>query len=249
MIRLKARWKWFIKELSKTDGRMWFLTLFFSIILLIAAFILLVLAGHFLNTNFRDLPPLPDLGHQILPLWDLRFLFQIGLIASLIVFIIGGINEPHRMPYFFFMASFWFLIRIASMTVTPFFSGHTGLPFLGYLIFRRQISYGLLAWPMLFITGYYLFSLNDNSCWIGIGIAAAWIIILLQRKKLLSLSLLFLTWSFIMAATVILTRNHYTIDVIGAYFMTAGIVVIGRYFFDKVEKLCEKMEQDFKTED
>ena len=87
MIRLKARWKWFIKELSKTDGRMWFLTLFFSIILLIAAFILLVLAGHFLNTNFRDLPPLPDLGHQILPLWDLRFLFQIGLIASLIVFI------------------------------------------------------------------------------------------------------------------------------------------------------------------
>ena len=181
------------------------------------------------------------------------------------------------------MASFWFLIRIASMTVTPlgspadvlppypkildvrsiwefiltsldsphvlFFSGHTGLPFLGYLIFRRQISYGLLAWPMLFITGYYLFSLNDNSCWIGIGIAAAWIIILLQRKKLLSLSLLFLTWSFIMAVTVILTRNHYTIDVIGAYFMTAGIVVIGRYFFDKVEKLCEKMEKDFKTED
>lgn len=282
---LVSRWRWFKREIKKTDGRKWLVFLSLSIVFLLVGFVLLVLAGYYLHINFENLPPLPDLGHQILPFWQIgvRFLFSSGLGISFILFLIGAMNEPHRTPYLFFMVSFWMLIRVASMTITPlgppadvlrqyppnfdiqtiwdlvavglfspnilFFSGHTGLPFLGYLLFRQPIRCGFLAAPLAAATGIYLASITSYSPVIGIILLTVWILCLAKRKSLLSFKTLFLVWSFIMAAVVLVAREHYSIDVLGAYFMTGGVFLIGRTLFRKVEDFCEKLDKTFETEE
>ena len=65
-----------------------------------------------------------------------------------------------------------------------FFSGHTGVPFLLFLLFRVK--------------------------WVRA---------------------VFLVESVAMGACVLLTRNHYTIDVLGAYFMTYAIYRLGLFLF------------------
>jgi len=262
---------------SKPSRGHWFLFLGISVLILLANLALLIWAGHFLDANYRHLPPLPDLVHDVLPVWDVRFLVHIGLFTSLILFVIGVLKELPKIP--FFMVGFWFLVRTVCTIITPlgvpadllsmkfiafediksfgdlivsslsshsvlFFSGHTGLPFLGYLLFRKSIRIGSLMWPMLLISGMYLFSF-DYPLWLGGILALIWGLIFLNRKKTVALRFVFLIWSFIMASAVLLMRGHYTIDIIGAYFMTAGIVFSGKYFFRKVEWLCDKMEKHF----
>jgi hypothetical protein len=253
--------------------RAWFVTLFASLLFLFIAFLLLILVGHYLNDNFAHLPPLPDLGHKVLPRIDILFLFQIGIWTSIILYILGSLNELPRTPYLFFMAGFWFIIRIASALVTPlgvpadifivvpenfsvktiwdfiangldspsvlFFSGHTGLPFLGYLLFKKSLKVKWFSLAMLPASAAYLFNFKDYPYWVGLVVALLWLIIWWKRDKFASLRFLCFVWSWVMAVTVLLTRMHYTIDVLGAYFMTAGIVLIGRYLFKKVELLCE----------
>lgn len=257
--------------------RAWFRTLFASLLFLFISFLLLILAGHYLNKNFADLPPLPDLGHKVLPRVDVLFLFHIGIWTSIILYIVGSLNELPRMPYLFFMAGLWFIIRIASTLVTPlgvpadifievpenfsvktiwdfissgldspsvlFFSGHTGLPFLGHLLFRKALKAKWFSIAMLPATAAYLFGFQHYPLWVGLIVILLWLVIWWKREQLVSLRSVFLAWSWIMAMAVLLTRLHYTIDVLGAYFMTAGIVLIGRWLFKRVELLCEKMAE------
>lgn len=279
-MRFNARWRWFRNELHKTSGRMWLLVLLVSIFLMFGMFFLLVLSGHYLNEMPGVLPPQPDVLHKILPHWYTAvFIFQIGFVTSMILFIIGALHEPHRMPYLFFMVVLWALIRIASTTVTKlggpaglisefphitdmksiwdfiviglasphilFFSGHTGLPFLGHLLFKRPVAYKMLSWPLGFISLIYVLSWPRYIWWLALVLVLFWVLIVVRWNKVFSLSTLFLLWSFVMAVCVLVTRNHYSVDVLGAYFMTGGIVLFGKYWFTKIEQLCEKMELTF----
>ena len=98
----------------------------------------------------------PDLVLDNLPVQDWGFLFfiwpivviSVGLLYSLIV-------EPKKSYYFIYMASFLYLIRALFIVLTHlstpydaidiplyfendvFFSGHTALPFLCFLMFKR----------------------------------------------------------------------------------------------------------------
>lgn len=68
-----------------------------------------------------------------------------------------------------------------------FFSGHTAIPFLGFLIFKeKKIRY------------------------------------------------FFLIMSVVMAITVLLMHQHYTIDVLSAYFITYGTFIIGKALFSVI---------------
>ncbi len=70
-----------------------------------------------------------------------------------------------------------------------FFSGHAAIPFLGFLLFKKdKIRY------------------------------------------------VFLVVSIIMACTVLLMHQHYTIDVLSAYFITYGTFKIGKFLFKNLEK-------------
>ncbi|MDP3999231.1 MAG: hypothetical protein Q8P76_01385 [bacterium] len=266
-----------------SEGRQWLLVSLAGVILVVIAFALLVLAGHYLNVNFRHLPPLPDLGHRVLPRWDVLFLFKVGLLTTLTFFLIAACNDYARIPYFLFMAGFWFLVRVASTLVTPFgvpqdilanylesvdiktiwdlldsglaapnvlfFSGHTGLPFLGYFLVRKDILGKWLSVPLLLISIFYWTLPEYHRLWASGLLLLGWGAVLRNWNTSVSLKAICLIWSFLMAGVVLLTRVHYTVDVIGAYFMTAGIVVIGRYFFRKVERRCERIEEYFNTGD
>lgn len=278
-MRVIPHWRWFKKEIQQSSKREWIISLAVSLLLIAAGFVLLVVAGHYLHTHYRNLPPLPDIVHDILPIIDLRFLTRIGLLTSLVLFMVGLLNEPNRIPAILFMASFWFVIRVASMTVTPFgipegslpeyseikdiqsfwdfvltglntpsvlfFSGHTGLPLLGFLVFRRTIFCRYLIWPMLIVTIFYFARIKEYPEWLLGIIAAFWILIFAFRDRLISLSTIFLIWSFVMATSVLLTRAHYAVDVVGAYFMTPGIFLIGKAMFGKIDAMCDKIADYF----
>ena len=285
MANLSTRWRWFCNELKKTDSRMWFITLFLSLLLLAISFILLVVAGSYLNEHFRGndglqkIKPLHDFVLDFLPIVDLTFLVKVGLFTSVVLFLIGGINEPSRLTFFILIVSFWVLVRTAFMIATPmappegilselpkdftvrsiwdyiwaglasphtlFFSGHTGLAFLGHLLFKREIRWKTLIWPLALITFCYFISSALHFFWATAALAIIWLLVLINKDNFFSLSSLFLIWSFVMAASVLLTRNHYSVDVLGAYFITAGIVLIGKWCFKKVELLCDKIEVEF----
>jgi len=251
---------------SKPSRGQWFFLLGISVLILLANLALLIWAGYFLDTNYSHLPPLPDLVLEVLPSWDVRFLIQIGLLTSLILFAAGSWNELPRMPYIFFIVGFWFFVRTVSMVVTPlgipadiltvypenfydlqsfwglissslaspsvlFFSGHTGLPFLGYLIFKKSIRCRTLGFPMLLFSVVYFFSGDLYPSWGWYILGLGWLLVFFNWQRVISLRYVFLTWSLVMALAVLFTHVHYTIDVIGAYFMTAGIYFIGRRLF------------------
>jgi hypothetical protein len=67
-----------------------------------------------------------------------------------------------------------------------FFSGHVAIPFLGFLIFRKE-----------------------------------------------KIKYFFLIGSILMAATVLLTKLHYSIDVFAAFFITYASFQLGKYFLKK----------------
>ncbi|MEK7192420.1 MAG: hypothetical protein AAB646_02825, partial [Patescibacteria group bacterium] len=212
-----------------------------------------------------------------------RFLTRVGLLSALTLFAVGLLNEPNRMPYLLFMVSFWFLIRVASMTVTPFgipegslpeyseikdldsfldfintglntqnvlfFSGHTGFPLLGFLLFRRKLFCSYLVWPMALITAFYIGKYGEYPAWLAAVLALCWSLILIFRNQLISLRAIFLIWSFIMAVSVLLIRSHYSLDILGAYFMTPGIYLIGQSIFQKIDTLCDKINEVFDNEE
>lgn len=102
--------------------------------------------------------------------------------------------------------------------------------------------------PLAVATVFYLAAVNSYSFAVAAALSAFWSLLILAWKKPISLSAFFLIWSFVMAATVLLTREHYSIDVLGAYFMTAGVMLIGRWLFAKIELFCDKLDKTFETE-
>ncbi|MDA2936515.1 hypothetical protein MYX06_04835 [Patescibacteria group bacterium AH-259-L05] len=306
---LQLRWRWFRKELKKSTGRMWFVSCFGGLLFLGISLVVLVLAGHTLNVNFRDLPPSPDTIHRLFPLVDLRFFVEIGFFTSLILFFIGSFKDPYRIPYILFITSLWVLIRVVVTVITPlgspegrllldlehfdvesigvliqsawnspnllFFSGHTGFPFLGFLLFSKvkiilqalinvfnrqeinwketiklyfvsgiQIKVKTLAIPLVLITASGI-STHAEWPWIA-AISFGWILIIAHHKQTIPLAILLLVWSILNACAVFLTRSHYSVDILGAYFMTLGIYASGLLLFPGLVFLCESVRYDFK---
>lgn len=144
---------------------------------------------------------------------------------------------------FYDTQTFWGLVSgsLASPSVL-FFSGHTGLPFLGFLIFRKSIRCWSLSFPMLLLSVIYFVSSDLYSSWGWYVLGLGWLLVFFNWQRVISLRYVFLAWSSVMASAVLLTRVHYTIDVLAAYFMTAGIYFIGRRLFAKTEFFYEKIE-------
>lgn len=163
-------------------------------------------AGRFSDRQAAGAPSCPDLLLRHLPVVDLRFLFVWGFA----VFVAWAAamtlwREPKRLAHVAWSYALLIALRSLFINLTPmsqplgalnpegdalfdrvgrymtfrhdlFFSSHTALPFLGFLLFRER--------------------------WVRLS---------------------FLALSFLMAATVLLTRVHYSIDVAAAYFITYAL--------------------------
>lgn len=226
-------------------------------------------------------PPLWDVGHENLPLTQgiFRFLFNIGWWVSIILILRGLLEDLGRIPYIGFVIVIWGFIRILCTYVTVlgapadlpppppltdlqsfwdeivyglssrnilFFSGHTGLPILGALLFSQHnivIRLVSLVFP----------SLADEVIKILRPEAKRKEIIISFFSLKIPLTTILWLWAFVMGFAVIVTREHYTVDVVAALFMSAGIwLVIGafiwQWLFKWVDRAAELMRRDYKQE-
>lgn len=175
------------------------------------AFFFNFLAGIYANRVGSQLPSLDaDLLQLVLPRVNLTVYFVWGFAAFVgFVFYAGLTEDRRRIPYVAWMYALLISTRSLFIILTPmgapkgsfpiegalfewvgryltfhndlFFSAHTSMPFLGFLIFKRPWIRAVFLW----------FSLS-------------------------------------LAATVLLSRLHYTIDVAAAFLITCGVVWIHR---------------------
>jgi hypothetical protein len=162
--------------------------------------------GHVADGAGERAHPSPDLLLSFLPRVDLRVLFVWGF-AAFWAWAIGValLRERRRIAHIAWLYALLLVVRSLFIVLTPmrapldslwvggdplfdaigrhltfrndlFFSSHTALPFLGFLIYRDR-------WARL----------------------------------------VFLGFSITLAATVLLTRLHYSIDVFAAYFITYAV--------------------------
>lgn len=189
----------------------------FGLILLAAAYVLL-----FMLCRYRAGQPFPpglDPFAASLPRKDWTGLLSGGYIAFQVAFYLYWlVREPARVPYLVVATGVLMLVRDLFLLLTPvgalpgmmplyaggvasavhgtllfdqelFFSGHTGVPFLYFLLCRGHRKVGL-------------------AC---------------------------LAVTVLNAIGVLLTRNHYTIDVLGAFFIVPTIAIITRALFGSLD--------------
>lgn len=191
-----------IEKWRKLVGdRSFLVNLVLSIGFFIAATTTLKLSG--LRAESIVAPALPDLFHSSVPLTDVAILSTFGFILIQIVFWLYFIlTKPEELPYALKVYGLFVVFRSVFITITslgapmnriddvPLFdsffgglyftqdlfpSGHTGSPFIGYLIIKNKpLKYFMLA------------------------------------------------GTFVMGASVLLLHVHYSIDVLGAFFVAYG---------------------------
>lgn len=173
-------------------------------------------------TEAMPAAPLPDVLHTQLPLVDLGLLATYGFILSQVVFFLYFIlKEPQDLPKALTIYSIFVLFRAVFISITTlgapatriddipiadfvfeglyftkdlFPSGHTALPFLGYLLIKHKT---------------------------------------LRRFMLF--------WSLVMGATVLLLHVHYSIDVLGAFFVAYGSLGFYKWCVTKYQQLLPLM--------
>jgi len=197
--------------------RHWFAWTGIGLAMLALAYVLLEALCRY--RNGFTFPPGVDLVCLVLPLKDWTGFLSGGFILFLTAFFLYWlVKEPLRVPYLIIATAMLMHVRNLFLLLTPvaelpglmplyqgglgdglhgtllhdqelFFSGHTGVPFLFFLLCRRRpaVAYACLAVSLL------------------------------------------------NAAGVLLTRNHYSIDVLGAFFIVPTIAALTRMIFGRLD--------------
>ncbi|MDE2489544.1 MAG: phosphatase PAP2 family protein [Elusimicrobia bacterium] len=148
----------------------------------------------------------PDLLLSLLPIIDLRALFIYGFALFLVALIVIGLaRERHRLAHIVWLYAILISLRSIFIILTPMHEPAGALPMVGdplfdavgrYLTFRNDLFFSShTSLPFLAYLTY-------SDRW--------------SRR-------LFLAFSLTMAMTVLLTRQHYSIDVFAAFFITYAI--------------------------
>jgi hypothetical protein len=153
-------WK---QDILAHKGRILLAILFFAI-----AVVSLILSSRYVEQVTTI--AVPDLFLDLLPVVDLSFIFVWGMVLTIAILILYPLlYQPRKVHYALGMLSLFLLTRSAFIVLTHlraptnavavttplgfltysndlFFSGHTGLPFLGFLIFSdTKLRYFLLT--------------------------------------------------------------------------------------------------------
>ena len=158
---MKKWWNGWKKEMSKDSNKIIAALLFLTI-----AVIINHASGTYIDQQ-AVLREVPDLILDNIPPMDLSFFYIWGYVAVIGVFVLYPLLfNPKKLSYSLGMMGIFILIRASFIILTHlktpvdaisapfpwylgflsfkndlFFSGHTGLPFLGFLIFRKESKF------------------------------------------------------------------------------------------------------------
>lgn len=161
---------------------------------------------------------------QVLPYWDLSFLYTIGVISMIVGAILYSVFfDPKKLPLGILAVAILVFLRGFFINAT-----HIGLPE-GYIF---PNTYGL-----------NFLSFQNDLFFSGHTAAPFLAALLLWEKK--SWRYFFLISSVVMAFTVLSMRLHYTIDIIGAYFITYGVFQFAQYLYHADRKWNQELKKWF----
>ena len=157
----------------------------------------------YIDKHYANLPLMPDLVHKYLPYHDLSNFNEIAIlytVALLIIFIIKN-KYYSQIPYYLFIFAIFQLLRALFIVLTPMGNPCPGLFGISTLFPQSgMFPSGHTSIPIL---AYYLV---PKLHW-------------LWRMKFLALSI-------IVVLTMLISRGHYTIDIIATIFMSYTIVAV-----------------------
>lgn len=172
--------------------------------------------------RFHDrlvLPPGVDPLLAALPYFKLSWLLTTGfLLFHVSVFIFWVRLERDRLPYYVSMMAFWMFVRAVFIALGP-----VGAP--------PSMAALYTAPSLSFLRGTLFF---DTEQFFSGHTGMPYLYFLLSKDK--TLRRLCLAFSVIMGVGVLVSRNHYWIDVLGAYFMTYSIWRLGRGLWAGLER-------------
>lgn len=164
--------------------------------------------------------PVGDTMFEILPLWDLSFIFVGGAVGIVIAGAFYSIFfEPKKIPLILLAFSLLVFFRGLIISAT-----HIGVPI-------NHITPNTWGIEVLSFQNDLFFSGHTA----GPFLAA----LLVWKKK--TWRYFFIIISIIMAFTVLIMRLHYSIDIIGAYFITYGIFHLSKIIYTSITQKLQKI--------
>lgn len=165
------------------------------------------------------LKPGTDLLLENLPWLDATPFLSYGFVGLHAVFFLFWLKrEPRRVPYLLAQLALFMAVRDVFIALTPVAAPVGTLPIYGggpmggfdnTMIFENELFFsGHAGTPFLY------FLMSRRAPWL------AWTCLVL---------------SGLMGAGVLLTRNHYAIDVLGAWFVTYAVHSLGRKLLGKLD--------------
>jgi hypothetical protein len=179
--------------------------------LFVCSFFVWSLVGQ--RADARALAPGSDILLDQLPLVDLVPVLTVGWLSiHMLAIYLGVMYSPRRWAFILATIGLLILVRTAFVAFNPIGpppgilslnASYLLAPLKGILAFENEFFFsGHVAFPYLYSRIYH------RIVW--------------ARRT-------FVLLSITMAASVLLTRNHYTMDVLGAYFVTHSVYALSRW--------------------
>lgn len=163
-------------------------------------------AGSYADMAGNAAVPSPDLAWRALPLVDLRHLYGWGFGGFVAAAVLCGcFRERRRAAFIAWSYALLIAVRCFCMVLTPMQLPPEAVP---------VIHDPIYLWVGRFVT-------FRNDLFFSSHTAMPYLAFLVYRGRWIKRG--FLAISILMAATVILGRLHYSIDVVGAYFITYAV--------------------------
>ena len=194
-MKLIKKWRQLIKN------KRFLVNLGLSLLFLFSTFAILKTVGKY--AEIRVAPALPDVVHSLLPLVDVGFIATFGFLAIIATFWIYLIlAEPKRLPYAIKLYGIFIIFRSIFIFVTGL-----GAP---------SIRIDDTSLINIFVSGLYF----TQDLFPSGHTAIPFLSYLIVKNR--NMKYLMFTGSLVMGASVLLLHVHYTIDVIGAFFVAYG---------------------------
>ncbi|MBI2384834.1 MAG: hypothetical protein HYV14_02355 [Elusimicrobia bacterium] len=188
---------------------------------LAAALVINQFAGRLADANGENAHTSPDLLLARLPHWDTSVLFIYGFTFLLLWLVYASLRyERRRIPRILWAYAVLVVVRSFFIILTPM---------------RTPPDHAVVAGDPLFAV-FGRFLTFEHDLFFSSHTATPFLAFLLFRAPWVSLS--FLAVSILMAATVLIGRFHYSIDVFAAFFITYAVHTLEakniQYLYEKL---------------